>query len=178
MKKATALWEMAQAELRRSNTDPKHPYKTVVLSTAGEYPESRWVVKRSYDDQLHTWIYTDSRTPKVSQLKTNPNASLLYYHPKKKLQIRIQATTTIHTEGQAYEEHKSRILQRPADYTTLLTPGHLLEADQVQYGPEIHFALLQMVPVRWDILLLDREQHSRVIVEHKNSEWYSRSVTP
>jgi len=172
------LWQLATSELIRSNVDPKHPYKTCVLSTVGKYPESRWVVKRGMNSKdFSMLIYTDSRSPKVSQIKKDNRVSLLYYHPKKKLQIRINALGELLDEGELYDTHFKKVQNHPKDYSTLLAPGSVLDG-QLQYGSDINFTLLVIKPILWDILELGKKRHYRVRYELEDNKWKGKVLVP
>ena len=43
------LFDLAKAELIRSNADRRHPFRYLSLATHGVYPEIRTVVKRKND---------------------------------------------------------------------------------------------------------------------------------
>nr|MCH9659806.1 hypothetical protein [Bacteroidota bacterium] len=65
------LLPFAKAELLLSNTQKEHPFKYANLSTFGEYPETRMVVNRGVLSDLEVTFFTDSRTPKVAQIREN-----------------------------------------------------------------------------------------------------------
>ena len=178
MEVSQRLWQLAISELIRSNTDPKHSYKTCVLTTVGIYPEARWVVKRGINSEdLSMLIYTDSRSCKVSQIEEDNRVSLLYYCPQKKLQIRINALAEILDEGELYDTHFKKAQNQLKDYTTLLAPGTILY-DTLNYNDEMHFFLVVIKPQKWDILELGDERHFRASYELENNKWIGTERVP
>jgi len=172
------LWQLATSELIRSNADPKHPFKKAVLTTLGIFPESRWVVKRDYNSEDHTiLIYTDRRSSKVSQIEVNNKVTLLFYHPKKKIQIRIYALAELHSKGSLYEAHLDKVRNHPKDYSTLLAPGFVLNGE-LKYGSDINFTLLVVKPILWDVLELGKERHYRVRYELEGNKWHGTELVP
>ena len=87
------LFNLAQAELLRSNADRRHPFLYFTLATFGRYPEARTVVNRHVNAGLSVLLFTDRRTSKVSQARESPRVTALFYHPKKKLQVRMNGVT-------------------------------------------------------------------------------------
>lgn len=171
------LWHFATAQLLRANADKKHPFRRCVLNTHGEYPESRWVVLRQISDDLSFIIYTDSRSPKVHQILSDDRASLVFFHQKKQLQIRVKARASVILEGQEYELHAAKAANYPKDYSTALPPGTALY-DRPATSDTMHFAVLKLIPVEWDILLLSRDQHSRAIFTNAEGRWLGETIVP
>ncbi|MCB0551597.1 MAG: pyridoxamine 5'-phosphate oxidase family protein, partial [Phaeodactylibacter sp.] len=137
------LFELAKAELLRSNTDHRHPFRYFSLATFGLFPEVRTVVAREVSQSLSVLFFTDSRTPKVAQIKENPRVSALFYHPKKKLQARIKGMAELIGKGhEAYPSLLERVKNSDAlkDYTAVLAPGSKVKDTlDVIYGDSLHF---------------------------------------
>lgn len=165
------LFELCKAELIRSNADRKHPFRYVTLSTMGTYPESRVVVKRKSSLDLEQIIFTDSRSPKVKQISNNPIASLLFYHDKKKLQIRMKGVANIISTGVEYDQYKASLQNRTTDYQTRLAPSTIANQEELIYDDDIYFVVLKFIPKEIDILQLGKHKHIRIglsIDEEKN----------
>lgn len=178
------LFKLAKTELLRSNVDRKHPFRLLYLSTLGEYPEVRTVVKRHIDTDLNLVFFTDSRSPKVEQLRTNPKVSALFYHPKKKLQLRLYGTAALIDEGHGDFDRYFQTVKASSslkDYTTQRAPGSLLaqEAEAgVLFGTEVHFIAVQILPDKLDVLQLGRESHRRSVFCHQNDQWLEQPLVP
>ncbi|NET33229.1 MAG: hypothetical protein F6K19_14615 [Cyanothece sp. SIO1E1] len=178
------LLELARAELLRSNADRKHPFRLMYLSTTGEYPETRTVVKRKATPDFSITFFTDSRSPKVSQIRANPKSSVLFYHPKKKLQIRLYGQAHLIDEGHGdFDRYLQSVKESPSlkDYTTLHAPGDPLTAGpeaSVLFGDDIHFIAIEVKPEKLDILLLGRENHTRSLYVERKGEWHQQPLVP
>jgi pyridoxamine 5'-phosphate oxidase len=91
------IWPTVVHELNRGALDPKHPFRYINLGTIGKTgPEIRTVVVRSISKNLEFYIFTDLRSEKVAELSAGPLATLHFYHPGKRVQIRIKAKSEIH----------------------------------------------------------------------------------
>ncbi len=178
------LLELARAELLRSNADRKHPFRLLYLSTAGEYPETRTVVKRKATPDFVITFFTDSRSPKVSQIRANPKVSVLFYHPKKKLQIRLYGEAHLIDEGHGdFNRYLQSVKESPSlkDYTTIQAPGDPLSAGpeaSVLFGDDIHFIAIEIKPEKLDVLLLGRDSHTRNLYQQTDGRWHQQSLVP
>ncbi len=154
-------------ELKRGANDDKHPYHTLVLSTCKmEAVKARYVVLRNFDP--HSWaiaIYTDKRSSKVAELRGDPNAHLLFWNPKRKLQIGIQAKAEVWDEEKSNEVW-TNYQGRPDDFIHQLAPG--LQIDSIKAGQQLdsgvggeHFTGISFIPAAMDVLQLNKEGHIR-----------------
>lgn len=86
--------------------DREHPFHLPVFGTQdGNAPSLRVVVLRRFWRRPPALAFhTHAGSPKIEQIKANPNVYWLFYHPKEKLQVRIQGTATIHANGELHEE--------------------------------------------------------------------------
>ena len=176
------LFELAKAELIRSNVDRRHPFRYCVLSTFGAYPESRTIVKRKVDTDLSILLFTDARSPKVSHIQENPKVSVLFYHSKKKLQIRVKGEAILMDENRStYNSYFEQIKSSKgiADYTTLEAPGsQLTNETNALFGEKIHFLIIKIIPQYLDILQLGLESHERYGYKKMNKEWIEVKLVP
>lgn len=86
--------------LGRGVADRHAPARHPVLATIGaDGGEARVVVLRGVDRAAGTLeIHTDAASSKVAELRANPNATLLIWDQKARLQIRLRVAASI-TEG-------------------------------------------------------------------------------
>ena len=83
------------------------PMYTPLLVSSGEdqTARARTVVLR---DTVRTTrelrIHTDSRSAKIEELHRQPTCQVLAYHPVQKIQLRLDATATIHQENDVARE--------------------------------------------------------------------------
>ena len=104
----------------------RHPFYRPTLATMdGNKPEVRTVILRGFSEKDRTLIcYCDARTPKVSQIRSNPNVSWLFYHPKKWIQLRLSGTASVHTnDKRAESQWKKARLTSLINYCSETTPG-------------------------------------------------------
>ena len=88
------IWLM----LEHGATDPDDPFHWPILGTASkEGCNLRTVILRkvSVPERILA-CYTDARAAKVQDIKNYSRTSWLFYHPAKKIQLRISGHTTLH----------------------------------------------------------------------------------
>ena len=170
------LWVLARDHMKAATVDPEHPFKLVNLGTLGFYPEMRTVVLRDFDDHFHFWIYADSRTPKVSQIRKNTNVSIHAYNPKSGLQVRLRGRARLHTSGEKFLLARQEIIQQPNDYNSQYPPGS--EKIAATKSDTVYFILIEIVPQEWDILQLGTKGHSRAKYVYLNDQWKGYEVIP
>lgn len=182
--KGMDLFEQANAELIRSNADRKHPFRLMYLSTFGEYPEVRTVVKRKVDPDLNLIFFTDSRSPKVTQIRDNPKVSVLFYHPKKKLQLRLYGKAVLIDHGHGdFDRYWQSVQGAPSlqDYTTVKAPGSPIGQEseaQALFGEEVYFVAVQILTEKLDVLQLGRESHQRSRFVRDKDNWIQQELVP
>jgi len=176
------LLDLTIAELVRSNVDKRHPFKTMVLGTVeGSIPQLRTVVKRNFHKSKGITFYTDSRSPKVAQIRQNPQVSLLLYHPKKKLQVRISGEAHIASSESALHKSALQSIEQSrsrTDYMTVLPPGHVINDTEVTYGDHLSVAVIQVVLTKMDVLVLDRQGHQRRAYSLESDQWIETTLVP
>lgn len=177
-----SLLQLAKSELLRANADRKHPFRNFWLGTFGAYPEVRTVVKRKIYEDLTTLFFTDSRSPKIQQIRENDKVTALFYHARKKLQVRIKGHALISDpEGDEYRELLQRIWQSAAmkDYTSLFAPGsEQTDEAEALFGEEVNFAAVKIVPVELDILQLGTQAHTRMRYTREGEAWLEQKLVP
>ena len=173
------------SELRKSAFRKKHPFKNVVLTTVNEQtPISRWVVFRKLTLKQHFFIYTDSRSEKIKNLRKNPNCGLLFYNNKQGLQIYFNTVSTIHQKNELTKKYWQGIAGTSSEnYTTLYPPGSLINS--IDKGHKIdkslkdkHFSIIEFDPVKMSILQLNRDGHIRANFVKINSVWKGSFIVP
>lgn len=172
----------AKTELVRSNVDRKHPFRFFTLATIGDFPEVRTVVKRNVRADLSIIFFTDSRSPKVEEIQYNQKVSALFYHPKKKLQVRIRGEANfIDSSQEDFPKYFEQIKQARSisDYTSALPPGtKISEFSAITHVEEIHFMPVHIQPIEIDVLQLDLNGHQRALYVLENDDWREIILTP
>ena len=165
------IWRMLEQGAARSD-DPFH--WPVLGTTSKEGCSLRTVILRQVKVPDRILVcHTDARAAKVQDIKNYSQTSWLFYHPEKKIQVRISGQTTLH----AYDPHAdrqwadTRITSR-LNYCASLPPGTPI--DQPSSGlPDF---LLNKIPT-----LLETEigrKHFMVIaVQIFSIDWLILKVT-
>ena len=187
--KPTIEYEIWQ-QLLRASVDKHHEWRSPVLVTNGlvtnglvesgivtnepeangqdNWPDARTVILRKVDVATKELVfYTDSRSPKVTQLCANPNAMLVFCSKRLNWQLRIKVTITVKTDGELVKNTWDKVKQSPSavDYLSLQAPGEILVnshnlPDQA-HQTKAHFALLIAQVIKIDWLALNRNGHQR-----------------
>lgn len=163
----TAIWQKLLHELQRGALDPKHPFRYLTVATAGnQFPQARTVVLRQFTADLEFLVYTDVRTSKVQELLEVPRVSLLFYHPKKQVQVRVKALATIHVADEHAQAHWKRVPDnRRSEYQSKLGPGTRVEAPSAgreSSSEHSFFSVLNFSPLSLEVLQLAKEGHLRI----------------
>ena len=185
------LLELAQEELLRSNVDTKHPFRYFTLGTLDlntNIPELRTVVKRGITNNFDLLFYTDTRSPKVEQIRLSPNVTAHFYDPEKMLQIRLKGKAEIlSTDGLFYIEklHSVQASRSKNDYMSLEAPGSVLlregtnhSAVAVEYGEKLYFSVVRIHSFYLDVLLLDQAGHKRAGYRKIGETWQEYQLVP
>ncbi|MBA4300988.1 MAG: general stress protein [Cyclobacterium sp.] len=178
------IWKSISHELHRGALDPKHPFRYVNLGTIGETsPEIRTVVVRSVSKELEFHIFTDSRSEKVNELSANPSATLHFYHPGKRVQIRIKAKAEIHNQNEVSKDFWPKVQgEAQKAYTSTLAPGTPIsdpnEAfDWKETGDDQFFTVLKFIPESIEALQLNGLKHLRILFS-KSENWKGQWLVP
>ncbi len=84
----------------------KHPFHLPVFgSICDRSPEMRMVVlRRFWRRPPMLAFHSHIGSPKINQIKSNPNVYWLFYHPEDRLQIRIKGKAEIHANDELADE--------------------------------------------------------------------------
>jgi pyridoxamine 5'-phosphate oxidase len=188
---ADDLWR----RLDEATKHPASPFTTPALALVDRIrPTIRTVVLRDVLRERRTLIaYTDTRSPKMSQLAASADSAWLFYHPQIQMQIRINGPITIHTDSALAQAHwiKSRLSSRRcflglAPGSALENPGSGLPSDldgRVPSEEEANlarhrFALLCVEVTRIDWLWLHPQGHRRALFNWHDDRWSGRWLAP
>lgn len=178
------IWQSLVHELHRGALDPKHPFRFTNLGTIGKSgPEVRTVVVRSISKELEIYIFTDFRSEKVAELISNPAASLHFYHPGKRVQVRIKATAEIHHQDKVSQAFWPKV-QGDAQkaYTSTLAPSTPISEpneafDWIENGDDRFFTVLKFIPESIEVLQLNGLRHLRILFSKKGN-WEGQWLVP
>jgi len=84
-------------DLHSAVKDAGHKYHLFTIATINDkIPEIRTVVLRDFNiKKYQISFHTDARSPKYSQVKSNPAISALFYSTQKRTQLRLHGNATI-----------------------------------------------------------------------------------
>ena len=171
------LLEFSLGQLTRANADHKHPFRTMVVSTVDDHgrADARWVVLRRYENHKLTF-YSDSRAPKVNQISMHPLGTIVFYHTKQSLQLRVNVNYQILWSGDTFEKHRAKAQARPDDYLSMAPPGSPSSTPSLQ-GDIMHFVVVEAAITRYDILKIG-SPHTRIEYTLNQDVWQLRPITP
>jgi len=179
------IWTALSHELHRGVLDSKHAFRYVNLATNGkDYPEIRTVVLREVDADLNFYIFTDSRSQKVEEIKRDQSVSLHFYHPKKRVQIRVLAKAKIHQNDDIALKYWARVQgEGQKAYNSTLSPGEKIKSplEGWDWPKEMNsdfFAVIRLEPNKIDVLQLDRLKHLRIEFEKVSGDWKGQWLVP
>jgi pyridoxamine 5'-phosphate oxidase len=173
-------WQLIQAGV----TSHKSSFHFGTLCTFDEqYPQARSVIIRAVDEvKKMIQCNTDIRSPKVTQLKQNPNISWLFYDEAIKLQIRCYGKgQVLHNNSLTNKVWNEIRLESQLHYSTQASPGSLLsEPEFIEMNDKnIHksviefsknnFAIVQTYISQMDIMVLHHKGNRRCWVDYEKN---------
>lgn len=167
--------------LVRGTVDAKSPLRWATLATIDQgNPEARLIVLRKVNPTTRScFFFTHYLSPKVVQLKQNPNCSVLFYHPRQKEQYRLKGMAKLHFQNeisQAYWQDVPDFRQfeylGPAPGTAIDTPIN----EKSDEG--VYFCVIEIIINTIDWLRLGRQQHQRIQFEWKQDNWSAKPLKP
>lgn len=176
--------DIVKKELQSGVNSASHPFHYFTLATTGinEVPRLRTVVLRNITKDLTLTLYTDKRSRKVTHIKEHNKVCLLFYHPEKLLQLKIDGVAYLEKDEKKLTKIWNKI-EAPArkDYITLKGPGSKLEQqEQIEYlDTSQHFAVIHINPYKIEYLKLQRPNHIRVQYSlDEKGGWDSNFLVP
>ncbi|WP_299435952.1 pyridoxamine 5'-phosphate oxidase family protein [uncultured Maribacter sp.] len=172
-----------KSELKLALTKKNHPLKFCVLGTIGSEntPQLRIIGLRKFTDDFSFTLYTDRRSAKVSQITKNYNVSLLFYHPVKKLQIKIEGIANVVKDCGLLKEQWLKINEKAKrDYTTMFAPGSKINSpEEITYLKEKNFfSSIEIKAETIEYLKLKETSHFKVQFHKDINGWVSEFLVP
>ncbi len=175
--------EKAQDELQKGVHKKGHPFRYVTMGTVSLDTKAalRTVVLRQVTDEGYFRIYTDGRSDKIAQINNHPYVTLLWYHPKKLMQISITGKAHIITDSNELQKYWSGVQPSSRkDYTTVKAPGsEISNPDEVSYLDQGNFfTILEIRPETMEYLELKRPNHIRIAFTKEDDSWEGTFINP
>jgi pyridoxamine 5'-phosphate oxidase len=163
-------------ELAACVRDDSHPWRTPVLATVdGERADARTVILREADAAARTLVFfTDSRSPKVDQLRAHPAGTLAVWSREHAWQLRIAVALEVFTDGLEVSSRWARLKLSPAarDYLSPLAPGAPVDRPVApDRASREHFAVVRANVEAIDWLELHAEGHRRARFDAAGGRW-------
>jgi general stress protein 26 len=164
-------------ELQCATQDREHEWRTPVLATAGAdgSVQARTVVLRRADGEAQALTFhTDSRSPKVAQLRAAPLASLVFWSRRLSWQLRVQAAFSVQVSGPQVDaawRAVSTSATAAADYLGAGAPGARLFDGSAAPTDRHHLAILTARVQSMDWLELSAEGHRRGRLSASGVDW-------
>jgi pyridoxamine 5'-phosphate oxidase len=166
-----ALW----AELTRAVHERGHAWRVWALATVeGTRAAARSVVLRDVvAERQQLLFYTDTRSPKVAQLRQQPQGTLLAWSPVLNWQLRLEVELSVAVSGLDVSSRWARVKLSPGaqDYLATLPPGTPVDRFEPERGSRAHFAVLTAQVTAMDWLELHPDGHRRARFDADGARW-------
>ncbi|MBT8245268.1 MAG: pyridoxamine 5'-phosphate oxidase family protein [Winogradskyella sp.] len=176
------FFEELKRELINGPTKKRHPFRYFSLATIHKQTaRQRTVVLRKTLQDTTLLIYTDARSQKIKDIKTNNNVSALFYHPKKLIQVRVEGEAHIITDQQEIRNYWNNISENSRkDYITSRHPGNqIANPENISYNEEKHhFCAIKIIPKQIEYLKLKRPNHIRIVFAKTETNWEGQFLVP
>lgn len=179
------IFEIVKGEFKKAVALKRHPFKYVTLSTSdGTNVNSRCVVLRKFTNSNSFLIFTDARSEKMQDLKSNDNCSLLFYHNGKKLQVRVNGKAIFYQNNELTKQYWAGVKgNSDKAYTSVIPPGNKIEKPQeaFQWDEKLNssqFVVLEIVPTEIEALQLNKDEHIRAKFSNVNGDLKATFLAP
>ena len=168
----TELWQQLELAARQR----EHEWRTMALATV-EHGEAqvRSMLLREVDVAAHELVFfTDSRAPKVPQLRALPIATLLCWSSRLGWQLRLRVQLDVDASGLQASSRWARLKLTPAaqDYLSPLPPGSpVAQHYEPQRASREHFAVVTAKVLSLDWLELHADGHRRARFGPGSAQW-------
>lgn len=170
-------------DLIKATRKQRHRFRYFCMATCGihGHVRQRMLVLREVADDLTLTAYTDSRSKKMTHIKENNEVSLLFFDPRRFVQINITAKVTIENDEKTVLELWNRIKPRSRkDYITELPPGTAIkDPSTLEHQDNVHyFTVLKLVPEKIEYVKLQKIHHLRILFVREGNSWNSNYLVP
>ncbi|MGB5358230.1 MAG: pyridoxamine 5'-phosphate oxidase family protein [Eudoraea sp.] len=177
------FFKEVRQELKNGVSEKEHPFKTFVLGTVGldKMARQRTVVLRKVSEDLLLTFFTDFRSKKIIHIKENNKVGLLFYHPEKLLQIKIEGLARIVSSDPGVSKTWASLSKSAKkDYTTAQAPGSSIETPEVLefLSERNYFCQVDIKPFKIEYLKLQAPNHLRVRFSSSQGLWNGEFLVP
>lgn len=161
--------------LAEAAASTEHDWRYLVLATvAGDRADARIIVLREVDaDARELLFFTDSRSPKVEQMRRQPAATMVAWSPARLWQLRLEVQCTVLTDGLEVSSRWARMKLSPAasDYLSPLPPGAPLDHPMPDRSSREHFGVVCAQVESLDWLELHADGQRRARFDARGARW-------
>ena len=174
------IWSMLDDAIKNRSSQFRIP--TFICGNQNDFDGRIVVLRRSNIDERLLQFHSDIRSEKISKLKSNNKAALLFYDKEEKIQVRAKVECTINHKNKITEEswnktaHISRkcylVENGPGTETENPTSGLKPELDNFDYTMEEsekgyeNFTVIQCKIISFEWLYLAAKGHRRARFEY------------
>ena len=162
-----------------------HPFHWASFASLdADKAQLRTVILREWCLERRTLIFhTDMRSPKIKQLKANPNCAIMFYSQQHHLQLRFQASAHIHSQDELASYHYQQLhAKQLAIYQAEQAPSTAIsDPNSLAYTADAqpNFAVIVCNFDTLDLLHLDEAGHRRILYDwDRHSEISSQERVP
>lgn len=172
---AALAFELPAEGARDASSPLRKPALATVAATGA--PALRTVILRGFDGEARLIeLFTDTRSSKVAELEREPQASMLFYDPRRDVQLRLTGRAVPLTGPAAAEAWERAGLPSRRAYLAVAAPGTasmaptsglppevegiIPSADKLEEG-RVNFALIRFGFDQADVVVLSRSGHRR-----------------
>ena len=178
-----AIFEKIKQELIKGTQKKGHYFRYFTLATIGvdKFARLRLVALRNVSEDLKLTFFTDKRTKKVLHIKENNRVSLLFYHHKKMIQLRIEGLARVNNDQFKIKQTWDAISDESRkDYISKDAPGSSLKNNAaLEFLKEgDFFSIVEIEPFRIEYLKLKRSGHTKIKFQRSEKGWTSEYLVP
>ncbi|UGU15028.1 pyridoxamine 5'-phosphate oxidase family protein [Sinomicrobium kalidii] len=170
-------------DLRKATRKQRHRFRYFSMATCGihGHVKQRMLVLRDVADDFTLTAYTDSRSKKITHIKENNEVSLLFFDPRRFVQICITATAATEKDENKVLDLWNQIKPRSRkDYITDIPPGTVIrDPSGVGHQDNVHyFTVLRLIPEKIEYVKLQKIHHLRILFVREGNSWNSDYLVP
>ena len=179
----TKIFEDLKKELEIGLTEKDHPFRYCTLGTVGldKMARLRTIVLRAINTNLKLTFFTDKCSKKIIHITENNKVSVLFYHPEKRIQLKIEGIGTVIKDPKILQDYWTTIPDHSKkEYTTSSAPGSIIKSNnEIEYlNEDNYFCIVNIEPHKIEYLKLDQQNHIRVRFSLKNDTWKGEYLVP
>ncbi|MBC9795291.1 pyridoxamine 5'-phosphate oxidase family protein [Sinomicrobium weinanense] len=170
-------------DLLKATRKQRHRFRYFSMATCGlhGHVRQRMLVLREVADDFTLTAYTDSRSKKITHIKENSEVSLLFFDPRRFVQISITAKAAIEKDEKTVLALWDQIKPRSRkDYITELPPGTVIpDPSGLEHQDNVHyFTVLRLFPEKIEYVKLQKIHHLRILFVREGNSWSSNYLVP